>query len=61
MNRQETFPHILPSSVYSNRQDAVEALAIAARGKVKVHYALKGLSDLKEYVPLQLVRLYNSI
>lgn len=35
-------------SYVGNRQDAVEALAIAARGKVKVHYALKGLSDLKE-------------
>jgi len=35
-------------SYVGNRQDAIEALDIAARGKVKCHYALKGLSDLKE-------------
>lgn len=39
-------------SYVGNRQDAVEAMDIAARGKVVVYYALKGLSDLKECVPL---------
>ena len=33
---------------YRNRQDAIEALDIAARGKVKVYYQLKKLADLKE-------------
>ena len=33
-----------------NRQDAREAIDIAARKEVKVIYDLKGLSDLKEYV-----------
>jgi propanol-preferring alcohol dehydrogenase len=32
----------------SNRQDAQEALNIAARGKVKCHFVVKKLSDLKE-------------
>ncbi|KII87606.1 hypothetical protein PLICRDRAFT_690292 [Plicaturopsis crispa FD-325 SS-3] len=35
-------------SYVGNRQDAVEAMDIAARGKVVVYYALKGLSDLKD-------------
>lgn len=38
-------------SRYRNRQDAREALDIAARGKVKCHYTVKGLSDLKECLP----------
>ena len=33
---------------HRNRQDAIEALDIAATGKVKVHYKLGKLSDLKE-------------
>ncbi|KDQ58620.1 hypothetical protein JAAARDRAFT_193166 [Jaapia argillacea MUCL 33604] len=35
-------------SYVGNRQDAVEALDIAARGGVKVHFALRPLADLKE-------------
>ena len=35
-------------SYVGNRQDAREALDIAARGKVKVHYALKPLSELSK-------------
>ncbi|KDQ58742.1 hypothetical protein JAAARDRAFT_128961 [Jaapia argillacea MUCL 33604] len=35
-------------SYVGNRQDAVEALDIAARGKVKVHFALRPLGDLKD-------------
>ncbi|KAL5532744.1 ADH1_1 [Sanghuangporus sanghuang] len=35
-------------SYVGNRQDAIEALDIASAGKVKVEYALKDLSDLKE-------------
>ena len=37
-------------SYVGNRQDAYEALDIAARGKVKCHFQLKPLSSLKEYV-----------
>ena len=37
-------------SYVGNRQDAREALDIAARGKVKCHYAVKPLSALAEYV-----------
>ena len=37
-------------SYVGNRQDAYEALDIAARGKVKVHFVSKPLSALKEYV-----------
>ena len=37
-------------SYVGNRQDAREALDIAARGKVKCHYVLKPLSALAEYV-----------
>ena len=33
----------------SNRQDAREALDLAARGKVKCFFELKPLSALKEY------------
>jgi alcohol dehydrogenase, propanol-preferring len=48
-------PYILRASlliirICSNRQDAIEALDIAARGKVKCHYVVRGLSDLKECV-----------
>ena len=39
-------------SYVGNRQDAREALDIAARGKVKCHYAVKPLSALAEYVVL---------
>lgn len=42
-------------SYVGNRQDAREALDIAARGKVKCHYVLKPLSALAEYVLLNLV------
>ncbi len=42
-------------SYVGNRQDAREALDIAARGKVKCHYVLKPLSALAEYVHLNLV------
>ena len=35
-------------SYVGNRQDAAEALDIAARGKVKVYFELKQLADLKE-------------
>ncbi|KAI0737890.1 GroES-like protein [Daedaleopsis nitida] len=37
-------------SYVGNRQDAREALDIAARGKVKCHYVTKPLSALAEYV-----------
>ena len=37
-------------SYVGNRQDAREALDIAARGKVKCYYQLKPLSALSEYV-----------
>jgi len=36
----------IKGSYVGNRQDSVEAIEIAASGKVKVIYALKGLSDL---------------
>lgn len=42
-----------------NRQDAREALDIAARGKVKCYYVVKGLGDLKEYVSRQWTLFYN--
>ncbi|KAF8888642.1 mannitol-1-phosphate dehydrogenase MPDH1 [Infundibulicybe gibba] len=35
-------------SYVGNRQDAVEAIDIAARGGVKCHFEKRGLSDLKE-------------
>lgn len=38
----------IQGSYVGNRQDAAEALQLAADGKVKVHYALKGLDALKE-------------
>jgi propanol-preferring alcohol dehydrogenase len=38
----------IKGSYVGNRQDAREALAIAARGKVKCHYVLKDLADLKD-------------
>ncbi|EGN92848.1 hypothetical protein SERLA73DRAFT_190405 [Serpula lacrymans var. lacrymans S7.3] len=38
----------IKGSYVGNRQDAIEALDIAAAGKVKVHYDLRGLSDLKD-------------
>jgi alcohol dehydrogenase, propanol-preferring len=34
-------------SRFRNRQDAIEALDIAASGKVRVHYIRKPLSDLE--------------
>ncbi|SPO25463.1 probable ADH3 - alcohol dehydrogenase III [Ustilago trichophora] len=40
--------HKIVGSAVGNRQDAVEALEIASRGKVKVHFILKGLSDLPQ-------------
>ncbi len=39
-------------SYVGNRQDAREALEIAARGQVKVHFALKDLKELQTYVYL---------
>ncbi|KAJ1026697.1 hypothetical protein NDA16_002295 [Ustilago loliicola] len=38
--------HKIVGSAVGNRQDAVEALEIASRGKVKVHFILKSLGDL---------------
>jgi len=38
----------IKGSYVGNRQDAIEALDIAARGKVKCHYVVRGLSDLKD-------------
>ncbi|KAG8216667.1 alcohol dehydrogenase [Butyriboletus roseoflavus] len=35
-------------SYVGNRQDAIEAIDIAASGKVKVNYARKGLTDLQQ-------------
>jgi propanol-preferring alcohol dehydrogenase len=40
-------------SYVGNRQDAIEAIDIAARGEIKVHYELNSLSALKEYVALK--------
>lgn len=40
------YTHRIVGSAVGNRQDAAEALEIAARGVVKVHFQLKGLSDL---------------
>jgi D-arabinose 1-dehydrogenase-like Zn-dependent alcohol dehydrogenase len=37
-------------SYVGNRQDAREAIEIAARGEVTVYYDVKGLGSLKEYV-----------
>jgi propanol-preferring alcohol dehydrogenase len=37
----------IKGSYVGNRQDADEAIAIAASGKIKVHYAQKPLKDLK--------------
>lgn len=37
-------------SYVGNRQDAREAIDIAARGEVTVYYDVKGLESLKEYV-----------
>ena len=37
-------------SYVGNRQDAREALDIAARGKVKCHYSVKPLSELSQCV-----------
>jgi D-arabinose 1-dehydrogenase-like Zn-dependent alcohol dehydrogenase len=34
--------------IIRNRQDAVEAVAIAASGKVKVKYTMRGLSEINE-------------
>ena len=47
-------PHDLPSvsceATHRNRQDAIEAIDIAARGKVKVFFKFHPLVALKEYV-----------
>ncbi|GAK64281.1 mannitol-1-phosphate dehydrogenase [Moesziomyces antarcticus] len=42
------FTHRIVGSAVGNRQDAVEALEIAATGRVKVQFTLKGLSDLPD-------------
>ena len=34
---------------YRSRQDAIEALEIAARGKVTCHYAVRQLEELETY------------
>ena len=39
-------------SYVGNRQDAMEAIEIAASGAVKCHYATRKLSDVEQYVPL---------
>ena len=46
-------------SYVGNRQDAVEALAIAAKGKVKVVFEEKQLKDLKECVPSSIIVSYS--
>jgi propanol-preferring alcohol dehydrogenase len=38
----------IKGSYVGNRQDSIEAIEIAASGKVKVKYALKGLTDLQQ-------------
>jgi propanol-preferring alcohol dehydrogenase len=38
----------IQGSYVGNRQDAIEALELATGGKIKVHYELKKLADLKE-------------
>ncbi|KAF9225933.1 GroES-like protein, partial [Gyrodon lividus] len=38
----------IKGSYVGNRQDAIEAMEIAAAGKVKVKYELKGLTELQE-------------
>ncbi|KIJ61830.1 hypothetical protein HYDPIDRAFT_137047 [Hydnomerulius pinastri MD-312] len=38
---------VIKGSYVGNRQDAIEAIDIAATGKVKVRYELKGLSDIQ--------------
>ena len=38
---------LIISLLYSNRQDAREALDIAVRGQVKCHYVVRPLRDLK--------------
>jgi propanol-preferring alcohol dehydrogenase len=37
-------------SYVGNRQDAIEAISIAATGAVKCHYQLKKLQDIEQYV-----------
>ena len=41
---------LLIASCYRSRQDAIEALALAALGKVHCHYALRRLEELETYV-----------
>ena len=36
-----------------DRQTSVEAIEIAASGKVKCNYVVRGLSELETYVPAQ--------
>lgn len=38
----------IKGSYVGNRQDSIEAIDIAASGKVNVKYALKGLTDLQQ-------------
>ena len=38
----------IQGSYVGNRQDAIEALELATGGKIKVHYELKKLKELKE-------------
>ncbi|KAF8549083.1 GroES-like protein [Imleria badia] len=38
----------IKGSLVGNRQDSIEAIEIAASGKVKVKYALKGLTELQQ-------------
>lgn len=44
-------------SYVGNRQDAREAIDIAARGEVKVHFVCKDLKELSKYVTV----LFNNI
>ena len=41
-------------SYVGNRQDAVEAVEIAALGAVKCHYKMKKMTDIVRYVFIQL-------
>ena len=43
-----TSPRFFISTVCRNRQDTIEALDIAAQGKVKCQYELKGLKDINK-------------
>ena len=50
----------IKGSYVGNRQDAFEALDAAARGKVKVYYQTRGLTDLQAYVLSSFSSLYRN-